>query len=64
MAKQKGSRMLVTLECGECRQKLLKRTHGVSRYLSSKNKRNTLEKLELEKYCKYCNKHTIHKEIK
>nr|QOU10741.1 ribosomal protein L33 [Spumella sp. Baekdong012001B8] len=64
MAKQKSPRVLVTLECCECRQKVAKRTLGVSRYLSSKNKRNTPKKLELGKYCKYCNKHTIHKEIK
>ena len=64
MAKNKGPRILLTLECNECRQQLVKRAHGVSRYLSEKNKRNTPAKLELEKYCKYCNKHTLHKEIK
>lgn len=64
MAKSKGPRTLITLECMECRQRLIKRANGVSRYLSSKNKRNTPEKLEIEKYCKYCNQHTTHKEIK
>ena len=64
MAKSKGPRITITLECTECRTNLKKRTTGVSRYLSSKNRRNTPEKLEISKYCSYCNKHTIHKEIK
>ncbi len=64
MSKTKGHRVLITLECGECRQNLIKRTLGVSRYLSSKNKHTTPAKLEMEKYCKYCNKHTTHKELK
>lgn len=64
MAKAKGPRIFITLECTECRQNLEKRSQGVSRYLSSKNRRNTSEKLELSKHCSYCNKHTIHKEIK
>jgi len=64
MAKNKGPRTIITLECTECRQQLEKRTPGVSRYLSSKNKRNTPEKLQISKHCKYCNKHTIHKETK
>jgi len=64
MAKSKGPRIIITLECTECRQNLSKRTPGVSRYLSSKNRRNTPEKLQILKYCKYCNKHTVHKETK
>lgn len=64
MAKNKGPRTIVTLECIECRQQPEKRKPGVSRYLSSKNKRNTPEKLQISKHCKYCNKHTIHKETK
>jgi large subunit ribosomal protein L33 len=64
MAKNKGPRVQVTLECTECRTSNIKRRPGVSRYLTQKNRRNTLEKLALKKYCRYCNKHTIHKEIK
>ncbi len=64
MAKNKGPRILVTLECTECRLNKEKRAAGVSRYLSTKNRRNTPEKLEISKYCPYCNKHTAHKEIK
>jgi large subunit ribosomal protein L33 len=32
MAKSKGTRILITLECTECRSNLNKRSEGVSRY--------------------------------
>ena len=64
MAKNKGVRILVTLECTECRSNLNKRSVGVSRYSTQKNRRNTPARLELKKYCQYCNKPTLHKEIK
>jgi large subunit ribosomal protein L33 len=64
MAKNKGPRIRLTLECTECRENKDKRLKGVSRYLSSKNRRNTPDKVELLKFCRYCNKHTLHKEIK
>jgi len=64
MAKNKGPRIIITLECTECRKNENKRSPGVSRYSSTKNRRNTSEKLELSKHCRYCNKHTIHKETK
>jgi len=64
MAKAKGPRIFITLECTLCRQNSEKRSPGLSRYLTSKNRRNNPEKLELSKHCPYCNQHTIHKEIK
>lgn len=64
MSKNKGSRILITLECIECRFNKNKRSRGVSRYSSQKNRRNNPARLELKKYCRYCNKCTIHKEIK
>ena len=64
MAKNKGTRILITLECIECRSNLNKFRTGVSRYLTQKNRQNTPERLELKKYCSYCNKRTLHKEIK
>lgn len=65
MAKNKGTRILITLECIECRlNNNDKRSNGVSRYLTKKNRRNNPERLELKKYCPYCDKHTLHKEIK
>ncbi|MGI8499973.1 MAG: 50S ribosomal protein L33 [Hassallia sp.] len=64
MAKSKGARIIVTLECTECRSNTDKRSPGVSRYTSTKNRRNTTNRLELSKFCTHCNKHTVHKEIK
>jgi large subunit ribosomal protein L33 len=64
MAKSKGTRLVITLECTECRKSEMKRSAGVSRYTTKKNRKNTPERIELNKFCPHCNKHTIHKEIK
>jgi len=64
MAKNKGARLIITLECTECRTNTEKRSPGVNRYTTMKNRRNTTARLELKKFCPNCNKHTIHKEIK
>lgn len=64
MASKKGARNVITIECTECRTNLDKRSNGVSRYTTSKNRRNTTGRLELKKHCRYCNKHTVHKETK
>jgi large subunit ribosomal protein L33 len=64
MAKNKGSRILVTLECTECKTNLNKRSQGVSRYSTKKNRRNNPNRLELKKFCPHCNMHQIHKETK
>ena len=62
MAKAKnGNRVQVILECTE------QKTSGVpgmSRYITTKNKKNTPERLELKKYNPYLKKVTVHKEIK
>ena len=60
----KGVRIVVTLECTECRTNAVKRSRGVSRYTTQKNRRNTSSRMELKKFCTHCNKHTVHKEIK
>jgi large subunit ribosomal protein L33 len=64
MAKNKGPRIFITLECTECRSNLKKRSAGVSRFSTQKNRRNNPERLELKKYCSHCNKITLYKEIK
>jgi large subunit ribosomal protein L33 len=64
MAKNKGSRIIITLECTECRSNTDKRTAGVSRYSTTKNRRNNSARLNLKKYCPFCNKHVFHKETK
>ncbi len=48
-------RETVHLGCEECTRR---------NYHTTKNKRNTKEKLALKKYCKWCKKHTTHKEMK
>nr|QCI08616.1 ribosomal protein L33 [Spermothamnion repens] len=67
MGKSKGARIIITLEC-ECRNKTSldtdKRKKGIFRYTSSKNRKNTPNRIELNKFCPNCNKHTKFKEIK
>lgn len=60
----KGVRVVITLECTVCRTNINKRSAGVSRYTTMKNRRNTTSRLELKKFCTHCNAHTVHKEIK
>ena len=65
MAKNKGTRITIVLECVECRAIIKnKSSNGISRYSTQKNRRNTPERLELKKYCPNCNRSTLHKEIK
>ena len=59
MAK-KGNRVQVILECTEHKTT---GQPGMSRYISTKNKKNTTERLELKKYNPFMKKVTVHKEI-
>lgn len=64
MAKNKGARIIITLEC-PCRNNTEnKRKKGIFRYTTCKNKRNNPARLELKKFCPCCNNHTLFKEIK
>jgi large subunit ribosomal protein L33 len=60
MAK-KGNRIQVILECTEHKTT---GQPGMSRYISTKNRKNTTERLELKKYNPILKKYTLHKEIK
>lgn len=60
MAK-KGNRVQVILECTEHKET---GEPGMSRYITTKNKKNTTERLELKKYNPFLKKYTVHKEIK
>ncbi|MDO1444815.1 50S ribosomal protein L33 [Rhodocytophaga aerolata] len=60
MAK-KGNRIQVILECTE--QKTTD-VPGMSRYITTKNRKNTTARLELKKFNPYLRKVTVHKEIK
>lgn len=48
-------RVKVTLACTECHQR---------NYNTMKNKKNTPDRLEMNKYCRFCRKHTLHRETK
>ncbi len=60
MAK-KGNRIQVIMECTEHKDS---GKPGTSRYITTKNKKNTTERLELKKYNRILKKVTVHKEIK
>ncbi|MBA2421915.1 MAG: 50S ribosomal protein L33 [Chitinophagales bacterium] len=60
MAK-KENRVQVILECTEHKTSGMP---GTSRYVSTKNKKNTPNRLELKKFNPTLKKYTIHKEIK
>ena len=65
MAKGKDLRVRIFLECTSCvRRSINKRSMGIYIYITQKNRSNTLNLLELRKFCRYCNKHTTHREIK
>ncbi|MCD4801922.1 MAG: 50S ribosomal protein L33 [Anaerolineales bacterium] len=55
MASKKGIRPVITMACTECNER---------NYTSEKNKRNDPNRLELNKFCPRCRKHTLHRETK
>ena len=59
--KAKGNRVQVILECTEHKASGMP---GTSRYITTKNRKNTTERLELKKYNPTLKKVTVHKEIK
>ena len=59
--KTKGNRVQVILECTEMKDSGMP---GTSRYITTKNRKNTPDRLELKKYNPILKKMTIHKEIK
>ncbi len=48
-------RVLVVLECAECKNR---------NYTTNKNKTLHSGRVEFKKYCPTCNKHTAHKETR
>lgn len=54
MAKKKGNRLLIGLECTET---------GRRTYVTQKNRINSPEKLQVMKYNPVLKKHTLHKEV-
>jgi large subunit ribosomal protein L33 len=48
-------RVQVTLECTECKRR---------NYITSKNRVEQRERIELKKYCRWDKSHTLHKETR
>ena len=48
-------RVKITLACTECKRR---------NYDTMKNKKNDPDRMEMNKHCRCCNKHTLHKETK
>ena len=59
--KSKGNRVQVILECTEHKASGMA---GMSRHVTTKNRKNTPARLELKKYNAILKKVTVHKEIK
>jgi len=55
MAKKGEARQRITLKCTEC---------NAENFRTEKNKKNTTDRLELNKFCPNCRKNTLHKEAK
>jgi large subunit ribosomal protein L33 len=52
---KKENRVIVTLACTECKER---------NYTSEKNRKNDSGRIELNKYCRRCRKHTMHRETR
>ena len=50
-----GMRVKIVMACMDCKQR---------NYNTMKNKKNDPDRIEIKKYCKFCHKHTSHKETK
>ena len=59
--KSKENRIQVILECTEHKQSGMP---GTSRYVTTKNRKNTPARIELRKYNSVLKLYTVHKEIK
>jgi large subunit ribosomal protein L33 len=53
--KSKADRIVITLECVECRER---------NYTTEKNRRNDPSRLELQKFCPRCRTHRLHRETR
>lgn len=58
---KKGNRVQVIIECTEHKNSGMP---GTSRYITTKNRKNSPDRMELKKYNRILKKVTVHKEIK
>lgn len=59
--KAKGNRQQIILECTEHKES---GQPGMSRYITTKNRKNTPDRMERKKYNPILKKYTVHREIK
>jgi len=52
---RKDVRPVITLACTECKDR---------NYTTEKNRRNDPGRMELQKFCRRCRQHTMHRETK
>jgi large subunit ribosomal protein L33 len=50
-----GVRVGITLACVECKRR---------NYQTTKSKRNDPDRIEFNKYCRWCGRHTAHRETR
>lgn len=48
-------RVIITLACTDCKQR---------NYTTVKNKKNDPDRVELKKFCRFCNGTTVHRETR
>ena len=48
-----GVRVAITLACTDCKRR---------NYQTQKSKRNSPDRVEFKKYCRWCGSHTMHRE--
>ncbi|UOF91877.1 50S ribosomal protein L33 [Fodinisporobacter ferrooxydans] len=48
-------RVNITLACTDCKQR---------NYATKKNKKTHPDRMETKKHCKFCNRHTLHRETR
>ncbi|MCL4509313.1 MAG: 50S ribosomal protein L33 [Chloroflexi bacterium] len=53
MAKKAENRIVIDMACATCRSR---------NYTTTKNRKNTVTRLELRKFCSHCRQHTVHRE--
>jgi len=49
------NRPTITLACSDCKRR---------NYVTEKNRQNDRDRLEMKKYCRWCRRHTVHRETR
>lgn len=55
MAKATDVRPKITMACVDCKNR---------NYITTKNRRNDPDRIEIKKFCRRCGKHTAHRETR